>query len=248
MSTTNWEERTLLFTAKPGLKNGFIAAVIFVIAIGAFAFAIGLLLEDTSHWGAAIIVAAVGVLLAAWAVYEAEDFRYVRLYYTDHAERVRGTTVIEQIDFSKKFKFSYAFRANGSEHLLSIDGPKKAEFTILTMRRPGQRPTRSEPSVDQVESLRDCLVDHIAEQIGRSLAAGKPFVVDPRWMITQDGIEIEGQRISWDELQLHPNNDTGELVFYKKTLHVAARSMMADNVLGALHFLYLRVRTSESAG
>jgi hypothetical protein len=150
-----------------------------------------------------------------------------------------------RVTFAEGFAFTYAFRADGNEHLLTVTGPK-GKFTLMTTLAPGKPPTSQEPSVEQIEGLCSHLAQVVAGQIEQALSQGKPFAIDGRWSITTAGIEIDGQRVPWAELNITADDSTGDVEFRRGNRRIAGRSMMSDNVLGALAFLRSRADPAGS--
>lgn len=235
------ESGHLLFQMRQGLKAGIVTAVIGLVAIGLFVMAAGLVRENSDNWKKAIGVAAAGVLLAVWFVYEFKEFFFVERYYTDRVERLRGNMVSRQVRFNEPFKFSYAVQADGGDRLLTISGPNKAKFTILTTRKPGQPATSAEPSAQQVETLRDHLAGCIATQIEATLAASTDFAINRHFSLTPEGGQVDNHPIPWSELTMRQDHRNGDLTLFQGSNAVARLSMMSDNVLGAMQFLSSRI-------
>jgi hypothetical protein len=229
----------LLVESKAGLKAAVLAVVIGLLSIGLFVLAVGLIVEDPANLTKALISVGAGALLGLWCVFEARAFLFVERYYTDRAERMRGAEVKALVKFTDAFTFTYAFRSDGSEHHLTIAGPK-GKFTLMTTLAPGQAPTSQEPSVEQIEALCSHLAQVVANQIEQAVSRASPFRIDRAWVITASGVEIDGQRVAWSELNVEPDDSAGVVTFQRRNTRVARRSMTAENVLGALAFLRTR--------
>lgn len=209
-----------------------IGAVLLVIGVGAL---VGL--GSSIRPGAAIgaIVAILGglVLLGAGLMNLGMGAKRTVFYESGVQVTRRGTG--ERLAYRDANVAYYTAKSDaGVERVLEVH-PRKVEGPIRasTKKKPGQPGRLEDPSVQDLEALRDIVVEAVAERMMGEITAGKTVRWSGGAALAPLGVVLNGKTIPWDAIEEQANQKTGryDLLVRGEQKPVATLKMIELNFL-----------------
>jgi hypothetical protein len=172
--------------------------------------------------------------------------RWEATFYEAGAVRVRRGRV-QSIAY-RDADVTYSI-GRGLDRLLSVYPPGKGRPIMAVPRRekgPGDDPTK--PTPEQVEALRDRVVEAIAGRLLEELAAGRSVVWCGKATLTPTGVQVGSTPVSWSEAGEKADQSTGKYALLAADGRTLTRMLMIDRNFLPGWRVFRHIRTGRPAG